>query len=356
MIQLRRLALIVLLLLFSTGGAGCSYYIQALSGQMEILSKRQPIAELLESPDTRPGLKEKLTLVLQLRDFASSQLLLPDNKSYRSYAELERPFVVWNVFATPEFSLEPKTWCFLIIGCVGYRGYFDHDDALAFAAKLRAQGFDVYLGGVAAFSTLGWFHDPMLNTVLRRSRAEVAGIMFHELAHQRLYVQNDTGFNESFATTVELEGVRRWMREHGSTEEYERYRLSNNRRAEFADLILVYRDRLRRLYASESSTAEKRAAKAKTFAELKRDYGKLKTSWGGHDGYDDWFAQDLNNAHLTSVGTYHQHVVAFRSLLKQHRGDLDGFYRAAEELGRLPPEERVAALTALRNRGALETD
>jgi len=347
MIQVRYLVLIILLALFSTGCTSLGYYLQALGGQMEILSKRQPIVELLDNPATRPELKEKLAMVLQLRDYASRALLLPDNKSYRSYAELERPYVVWNVFATPEFSLTPKKWCFFFIGCVSYRGYFSYETAKAFAAKLSQQGYDVYIGNVAAYSTLGWFHDPMLSTVLRRPQAEIAGIMFHELAHQKLYVQDDSAFNESFATVVELEGVRRWMQAQGATQEYARYVQSRKRRADFVALILVYRERLLKLYASEASTDDKRAAKSKTFADLKHDYQKLKASWSGYDGYDDWFAQNLNNAHLASVGTYHQHVAAFQALLKQHQGDLAPFYRAAEELSGLPSAERTAKLAAL---------
>lgn len=347
MIQARCQVLIILLALFSTGCTSLGYYLQALGGQMEILSKRQPIAELLDDPATRPELKEKLAMVLQLRDYASRALLLPDNKSYRSYADIDRPYVVWNVFAAPEFSLTPKEWCFFFIGCVSYRGYFSHDAARAFAAELSKQGYDVYIGNVAAYSTLGWFHDPMLSTVLRRSRAEIAGIMFHELAHQKLYVQDDSAFNESFATVVELEGVRRWMQAQGVTQEYAHYVQSRKRRSDFVSLILVYRERLMKLYASEADTGDMRDAKGKTFADLKHDYLKLKANWNGYDGYDDWFAQNLNNAHLASIGTYHKYVAAFQVLLEQHRGDLAAFYRAAKELSELPSAERAAKLAAL---------
>ncbi len=314
---------------------------------MEILSKRQPIAELLDDPAIKPELKRKLATVLRIRDYASKELHLPDNRSYRTYADLERPFVLWNVFATPEFSLKPKEWCFIITGCVAYRGYFSRDQAEKFAAGLRAQGFDVYVAGVTAYSTLGWFRDPMLNTILRRSQAEIAGLMFHELAHQRLYVRDDTTFNESFATTVELEGVRRWLETNGTPEEFSRYEKIKTRRRDFVALIRKHRKRLVEIYDSPLSDEEKRLAKQDMFAAIQKDYKELKKRWGGYSGYDGWFALKLNNAHLASVGTYHRDVQAFQALLARHKGDLKAFYRAVEELSRLPFESRAGKLRAL---------
>lgn len=332
--------------------AGCAnfgYYLQAVGGHMDVLAKSQPIGQVVEDPATEPETRRKLTLVLQARQYAVDHLGLPDNGSYRSYADLKRPFAVWNVFAAPELSLEPKSWCFLMIGCVSYRGYFDHERASAFAAQLRELGHDVYVGGAAAYSTLGWFSDPMLNTVLARSDVEITGVLFHELAHQILYVEGDTAFNESFAVTVELEGLRRWLAGGSEAGEFSAYQRQNQRREEFVALILKHRKRLARVYDSNSSDNAKRARKAEVFADLRADYAALKNQWGGYDGFDKWMGQDLNNAHLASIGTYHQHVAAFQQLLARHNHDLPIFYRAVEELAQLSKNARRTALDTLRS-------
>lgn len=332
--------------LLSTTLASC-YYTQAINGQLEILSKREPIEEILQDPETSAGLKAKLESVLQMRTFASQELGLPDNKSYRTYVDLERPYVVWNVFAAPEFSVKPEQWCFAFIGCVSYRGYFDKQNAQRFANKLADDNFDVYVAGISAYSTLGWFHDPMLNTILRRPGSDVAALIFHELAHQVVYVRNDTPFNESFAVTVEREGVKRWLEHKGIRKDFERYRQRKRRRDEFVTLIMHTRKQLERLYASDKSAAAKRSVKAQAFADLRREYARLKRRWGGYQGYDKWLAQDLNNAHLASVGLYNQYVPAFRAILAEHNGDLQTFYKAVEELAKLGMDERIARLNAL---------
>lgn len=330
--------------------AGCvnfGYYMQAVGGHVAVLAKSQPIERVVEDPATEPETRRKLSLVLEARQYAVDHLGLPDNGSYRSYADLRRPYAVWNVFAAPELSLKPKTWCFIVIGCVSYRGYFDRERASAFGAQLREQGYDVYVGGARAYSTLGWFSDPMLNTVLTRSDAEIAGVLFHELAHQLLYVEDDSAFNESFAVTIELEGVRRWLESGGGAGEYAAYQRRNTRRQEFVALMLKHRERLARIYQSNSPDDEKRMRKAEVFVDLQVDYAALKRHWGGYDGFGKWLAQDLNNAHLASIGTYHQHVAAFQQLLARHKHDLPTFYRAAAELARLPKDARQTALDVL---------
>lgn len=327
--------------------AGCAspvYYFHAVSGQLEILNKRRPVEEVLRDPATAPRTREQLELVLRLREFASRELALPDNRSYRSYADLERPFVIWNVFATPELSLEPKQWCFVFAGCVSYRGYFARDKADVFAAEMKQEGYDVYVGGVPAYSTLGWFNDPLLNTFIHRSEADLAGLLFHELAHQVLYVSDDTAFNESFATVVELEGVRRWFERHGTSPQAEAYRQKFERRSQFTTLVLKHKLRLAEIYASNLSKAEKRSAKAKIFTELRSDYSALKKTWSGIADFDKWFTQDLNNAHLAAIALYNQHVAAFQKLLAHHRNDLMAFYRSVKELAKLPKTERAALL------------
>lgn len=348
-------ALCLLIALLGAGTAACTkigYYSQAIGGQLSILSKRQPIEALIADPETDPQLRSRLQLVLAARTFASDELALPDNKSYRTYVDLKRSYAVWNVFAAPELSLEPLQWCFVFVGCLNYRGYFSPDGAAKFATKLSEKGHDVYVAGIAAYSTLGWFHDPVLNTMLRSSDAEVAGLIFHELAHQRLYVRDDTEFNESFAMTVEREGVKRWLTHSGSEAEFRRYETIKRRRQQFIELIMQFRQRLEETYASDTPLDAKRAAKAALFDELRQRYRKLSAQWDGYRGYDAWFAQDLNNAHLVPIGLYNQYVPAFQALLAEQGSDLHAFYEAAEELGKLPQPERAARLHSLQQANA----
>jgi predicted aminopeptidase len=339
-----RLVAPFLLITVLSGCASPLYYAQAISGQLEIFAKRRPVEEVLSDPATPAQTIHQLKLVQRLRDFASQELALPDNHSYRRYADLDRPFAVWNVFAAPELSLEPKKWCFIVAGCVSYRGYFARDMAEQFAAKLKQKGYDVYVGGVPAYSTLGWFDDPLLNTFIHRSEADLAGLLFHELAHQKLYVSGDSAFNESFATVIELEGVKRWFEHQGTAQQTEAYQQKIKRREEFTALVLKHRTRLKETYASDLSDAEKRLAKMRVFGELRNDYATLKADWGGYTVFDNWFAQDLNNAHLIAIGLYTQYVAAFQALLAQHGGDLATFYREVERLAQLPPDERAVVL------------
>lgn len=345
--MISRLLLIAALSVATAGCANFSYYTQAVKGQLQIYSHTRAIADVIADPATDPALKRKLRHVLEIRQYASRELGLPDNDSYRVYADLKRPYALWNVFATPELSLRPIHWCFIIAGCVAYRGYFSRAEAEAFADKLRAAGDDVYVGGVTVYSTLGWFDDPVLNTIINRPTPEVAGLIFHELAHQQLYLKGDTTFNESFAMTVQLEGVRRWLQANGAGGEFDRYREQLKRRDQFIALMLKYRDRLETLYQSDASTAEKRAGKRRILAELHAEYLRVRASWNGYGGYDRWFAQRLNNAHFVSIGTYFELVPAFQALLAQQHGDLPAFYRAAKAISKLGEKERLAALRRL---------
>ena len=337
---LPRRHILSLLLATLAGCASPGYYLHAISGQVELLNKRRPVAEVLNDPATSAQTRQQLELVRRLRDFASRELGLPDNRSYRTYANLQRPFVVWNVIAVPELSLEPKQWCFVFAGCVSYRGYFAHDKAEKFATGLKQEGHDVYVGGVPAYSTLGWFNDPLLNTFIHRTEADLAGLLFHELAHQVVYVSGDSAFNESFPTVVELEGVRCWFERHGTAPQAEAYRQKIRRREQFTALVLKHKERLAEIYVSNLADAEKRTAKARVFEEMRSDYAALKVKWDGYTDYDKWFAQDLNNAHLAAIGMYHQHVTAFQKLLAQQHGDLTTFYRSVAKLTKLPRAER----------------
>lgn len=322
------------------GCATLEYYWQAIGGQLEVIGRAQPIAERLQDPALPAPLKRKFESVLAMREFASAELALPDNGSYRRYADLERPFVVWNVFAAPEFSLKPVESCFPIAGCVGYRGFYREADARAHGETLRAKGYDVYVGGVPAYSTLGWFDDPVLNTFIRYPDAEIARLIFHELAHQVAYARDDTVFNESFAVAVEQEGVRRWLDRNGTQAEREAHEIFQARRRDFIALILRYRDRLSAFYAESLEPGQKRAGKARLLAEMLGDYARLKAGWGGFAGYDRFFAQGANNALLASVVAYTERVPAFRELLARKGGDLAAFYSEVRRLAREPRSAR----------------
>jgi predicted aminopeptidase len=329
---------------------GCDtlrYYSQAVSGQLDLMRRAAPIDEQLGRDAVPAALKAKLQAVLRIREFASRELGLPDNGSYKRYADLGRQYALWNVFAAPEFSLEPVSSCFVLVGCVSYRGYFREADAQAEGAALRAQGYDVYVGGVPAYSTLGWFDDPVLNTFIQYPEAGLARLMFHELAHQVLYVKNDTRFNESFAATVEQAGVERWLAQSGSDSDRAVYERLQKMKNGFVALILKYRATLEQYYRQDLPVEQKRLGKARRFAEMEEEYRQLKASWGGFSGYDRWFAGKPNNATLASVALYTELVPAFRAMLDHEGGNLWRFYAAVKELARLSKEDRDARLDSV---------
>ncbi len=330
--------------------AGCSstpYYWQAAHGQFDLWRKSRPIDAYLADPNTSEALKAQLKQIQQIRVFASRDLDLPDNGSYRSYADLGRPYVVWNVFAAPELSMKAKEWCFPVAGCVGYRGYFDEQGARTFAEGIAREGYDTYVGGVPAYSTLGWFDDPVPSTIIGYPDTEVARLIFHELAHQVVYVRDDTTFSESFASTVEQEGVARWVKAQGSRENLERFRQAQARKRQFIDLVLKYQGKLAEIYASSAGVEEKRKLKAQTIDAMRADYADLKGTWAMPSGYDAWFAGPLNNAQIVSVASYTEQVPGFQALLAQEQGDMKRFFAAAKALAKLSKPERDAKLAAL---------
>jgi predicted aminopeptidase len=329
--------------------AGCGtiqFYAQAVSGHLAVMAAAQPINQaLFDQPTVTPPLKDKLERVLAIRAFAVSELKLPDNGSYRSYADIGRPYVVWNVIAAEEFSLRPKQSCFLFAGCVAYRGFYAEADAKAHGDEFRKTGHDVFVHGVTAYSTLGWFNDPVLNTFIGNSEAELARVIFHELAHQVAYTKDDSVFNESFAVAVEEEGVRRWIDRFGKAEQWQEFEASGKRRADFIALITRYQKLLGDVYAADVAPAVKRAEKSRLFAALRADYETMKQGeWGGFSLYDRWFALEINNAHLASVATYSGLVPAFRRLLARNNGDMAAFYRSVKALADRPKAERLALL------------
>lgn len=334
----------VLLVTLFTGCESIRYYKQLISGQIAILNKKQPIHELLDNPNTSEKLKEKLGLVMDIRTFAEDELFLPVKDQYLSFVELERPFAGWNMWATPEFSFAPKTWCYPIIGCAVYRGYFSKKDAFDYGHKLETQGYDVYIGGVAAYSTLGWLDDPVFSTFIYRSDIRLAALIFHELSHHIFYVSDDTTFNESFAIAVEQESLRRWLATRDKLKDFEDYKMYYLRRRQFIELVMKYRKKLETLYTEDLPKPEKRDGKAAVFEKLKEEYRLLKQHWGGYSGYDLWMYQNMNNAKLVSVSTYHDLVPAFLELLKTCNNDLKVFYKKCRDLSEKSKEERLAYL------------
>jgi predicted aminopeptidase len=325
--------------LIASLSAGC-YLLQSAQGQLAVMSKRQSIDRVIDMPSTPPKLRAQLKSVTAIRDFASHELGLPDNGSYRKYADIGRPYVVWNVVAAPEFSVDPKKWCFPIVGCVAYRGYFVEQRARRFADRLHAQGFDVAVGGVAAYSTLGHFDDPILSTMVGWNDVELAAIIFHELTHQMLYVRNDASFNEAFAVTVEEEGVRRWLTHLGREKDLADHLLEHERYLEVIALLNGTRAQLRVLYASGLPPPLMRERKRRAFEDLRESYVGLRTQWGGHAPFDAWFAHDINNAHLASIATYFACVPGFERELKAAGGNLPAFYRRVRELAKLDQPQR----------------
>lgn len=328
------------------------YYSQAVTGQLYILSHRKPITRLLRDPQTSPALKAKLESIGRINAFAESRLQLPLGSNYSTYVDLQRQYVVWNVFAAPEFSLRPLAWCYPIAGCVSYRGYFNEQTAQEFAEDLKLQGLDVFVGGVAAYSTLGWFADPVLNTIINRDEHQLAGLIFHELAHQVVFIPGETEFNESFATTVEREGLQRWLDSMDAAPAVRDQLLVQindqvRRQEQFVALVQGAVADLNAIYARPLADADKRLARQQRVAQLRDDYETLKTQWQGYTGYDAWFARDLNNAQLATVVTYNRLVPAFTAMLREANGDLPIFYQHVKQLKQLDAAERQQKLQRL---------
>ena len=318
---------VLLLLLLVAGCETISYYGQAIRGQLGLLAAARPIDTWLADPATSEELRARLQTARSIREYASRSLALPDNASYASYAELGRAYPVWNVCAAPRFSVTPKQECFPFTGCVSYRGFFSEPLARKHAEGLRAAGYDVHVGGVPAYSTLGWFDDPLLSSFIKYPDAQLARLLFHELAHQRVYAKGDTTFNESFAVAVEEEGVRRWLEAQGRGGELAEFRAAQARKREFARQVQQTRKRLADVYAM--------ALPEKEMLERKRDaYAPLRAA------YPAIVPEEANNAYLGSVALYTELVPQFEQLLAAEGGDLPAFYRKVEELAASEPSSR----------------
>ncbi|MGE0315592.1 MAG: aminopeptidase [Lautropia sp.] len=339
------LGVAVLLWGCQSAGEGLGYYWQSVAGHWALLRKAEPAAALIADPATDPALRGRLEVAQRIRRFAVDALDLPDNGSYRRYAALDRPFVIWNVVAAPELSLELEQWCFPVAGCVKYRGYYSEQAARDFAADLARRGHDVQVAGVPAYSTLGWFDDPLLSTFIRYPDAELARLLFHELAHQVVYAKGDTTFNESYATAVERLGVARWLEAHGDAAARDAWARYLSRRADFLALLERHRDTLRAIYAGPGTDEDKRRRKRETFEALRAGYRALRDGrWGGYRGYDRWFDQPLGNAHLGAIASYTRWVPAFEAIFAQQHGDFGRFHAEVARLAKMDVAERGALL------------
>jgi predicted aminopeptidase len=322
------------------------YYVQAAQGEFSLLADARPIDDWLANPATSATLRDRLNKVKTIRSFAATELGLPDNGTFKTYTELKRPYALWNVVATPELSMRPAQWCFPVAGCVNYRGYYSRDDAQFFATSLRTEGFDVQVAGVPAYSTLGWFNDPVLSSFIQYPDPELARLVFHELAHQVAYAQDDSQFNESFATAVEDIGLERWLVAFGNDALRKAHFDRELRKQDFLTLLLKSRKALEENYAGTTSKIEKKQRKAAIFDNLVADYQALKISWGGYAGYDRWFGEPLSNAHLAAISTYHDFVPEFRALMLREK-TLPRFYAAVKALASLDKATRHRQLHAL---------
>ncbi|RJT33384.1 aminopeptidase [Mesorhizobium waimense] len=332
----------------ASGVTGCttiSYYAQSLEGHVQIMVARENVGKLIHNPSTPEALRTKLTSASTMRRFATDELALPENNSYRSYVDIGRDAVTWAVFAAPQFSLTPRTWCFPVFGCVPYRGYFARKFATESAVELHRQGLDVYVTGVTAYSTLGWSSDPLLSTMLRQDDTYLASLIFHELAHQRIYVDDDSAFNEAFAAAVETTGVRKWLRTVGDYAGLRRYEADRKRRADFLGLVSKTRDELRQVYESSRTSEQMAAAKAATIDKLRMRYRQMRDRrWAGYRGYDAWFDAPINNAKLAATAVYGEQVPAFLRLFDLCSGDYPRFYASVRRIANLPDPSRAQAL------------
>jgi predicted aminopeptidase len=330
--------------------SGCEevhFYGQAVKGQVQILTHEKSVNKLMADPATPEKLRVKLEEVNDIREFAARELKLPADTAYLKYVDLQRPYVVWNVNVAPSLSLAPKEWWFPIVGLASYRGYFDETNARRYASIWEKKGWDVYVDGVDAYSTLGFFRDPLLNTFIDEPEWDLADLIFHELAHRRLFVPGDTDFNEAFATEVAAEGVRRWYAASTNAQAYEKYRASRDREQKFVQLVMDTRTELEGLYANPRlSNAEKLQRKEEIIAALRGRYAAVKKAWGGNKGYDDWFSEPINNAKLNTVSAYYDLTPAFAALLRAEDGDMEKFYGAVAGLAKHSVQRRHELLRA----------
>lgn len=345
----------ILLIGLAAALAGCTgvgYYAESLNGHLRIMAARKDVGRLIADPATPAALRARMESASAIRQFASDALDLPDNRSYRSYVDIGRDYVTIAVYAAPEFSLAPVAKCFPVYGCVPYQAFFSADNARKAATALQAEGLDVHVSGVTAYSTLGFTSDPLLSTMFGGGEASLAALIFHELAHQRVYVQDDSAFNEAFATAVETSGVRKWLGAAGDAEGLRRYEAARARSADFLGLIAQARKELHEVYSGPGTVAQKRADKAAAIARLRQRYRQMRDRrWNGYSGYDSWFEAPINNARLAATSVYNDLVPAFLHLFELCGGESARFYAAVARIGGLDRDDRAGALKAARRCG-----
>ncbi len=336
-------SLVILLVLTACSDLG--YYWHSTKGHLAVMNKRVYIVEMLEDPELDPGLRKRLQLVQQIRRFSIDVLSLPDSGSYTRYAQLDRPYVLQNVFAAPEFSIRLHSWCYLIVGCTSYRGYYDDDLLAEYIALLKQQSFDVHVGKVPAYSTLGWFDDPILSSFIDWPDFRLAGLLFHELTHQQIYLDDHTQFNESLAAAVQQAGTELWLKSRNEHAKLDRYRRWVEYRHQVVKLIEATRERLAQLYQSDVSDSEKRDRKQAIFQTARENHGSIANSLNYRGGFARWFAGDLNNAKLASVSTYNALAPAFLAMIEAHDYDFELFFETVETIGDLDRESREQCLS-----------
>jgi len=335
-------ALLIVSLLFGlTSCSTVSYYSQAISGHLKLINAREDIADILKQADLDPILKTKLLKAQQIRRYASVRLGLPDNGSYKSFVATGQDYITWNVVAAREFSVQAKTWCFPVAGCVSYKGYYHQQDAVDLAEQLKQEGYDTTINGATAYSTIGWFDDPILDTMLKGQDIRLAGLIFHELAHQQIYIKGDSDFNEAFATFVEQQGVRIWLKNTQGEQQLQLYEQLLQRRQGFTQLLLDTRKQLQNIYQKDLSFEEKASKKQQAFSQLQINYQVFKQQQHGYSGYDQWFSLNLNNANLVSTSTYKRLVPAFEKIYLAAGQDMRSFYEKVEVLAKKSKQERI---------------
>jgi predicted aminopeptidase len=325
------IACVICFLSLLTGCASPKYYTQAAFGQWELWKQSRPIQEVIDDKKTSELEKKKLNVALNILQFADKRLLLPSQGSYQDYVKLDRKHVAWNVFASPKDSLKPTISCFIIAGCIPYRGYFSKIDADNYAEKLKIKGYDTFVSGVSAYSTLGWLNDPMLSTLIKRQDTELAKLLFHELAHQKIYLKNNTTFNESFATAIANQGVILWA----SSRSTSLISPKENMEPELIRLVVDTQQKLQSLYSSDQTLDSKLIRKKEYFKNLETQYELLKKNWGGSQIYDAWMTKEWNNAKILTIGTYYDYVPYFNAVINSCGRDFEKVYKAITELSLL---------------------
>lgn len=325
------------------------FYSQAVAGQVEMMQKARPVAQVIVSPKTKPLLKQKLATVSDILSFAASQMHLPAKGQYDRYSDLGRSHVVWVVFAAPEFSVVPKTWSYPFLGSLAYRGFFKESPAQQESAKLKSQGYDVHIGGVDAYSTLGFLRDPLLNTFIGRDDADLAELICHELTHQRLYLKGDTDFNEAFATAVGQEGARRWLKARGRLKELAQYEQDLRAERAFVNLALATREELKKIYAATYESRESELShKQAVLDQFRKRALALDQNYGGARSIERWFKKPVNNARLATLSTYFEMLPGFEALLRRGGGNLEAYFNEVESMRQLPVaarRQRILSLT-----------